>query len=111
MLDICLETYELYPAYFPSAPGLVWQAAFKMTKVVLDLLTDFDMLLTAEKSISNTICHGIYRYTKANSKHMKDHGKNKETLHLIYWDVNNLCGCVISQKLPVDDSKWVENTS
>ena len=110
-MNICLEIYKLHPPHFPSAPGLVWQAAFKMAKVILHLLTDFNMLLMAEKGISIRICHGIYRYTKANNKRMKDHGKNKEALHLIYWNVNNFYGCVISQKLPVDDSKWVENTS
>ena len=28
-----------------------------------------------------------------------------------YWDVNNLYGCAMSQKLLVDDFKWIENTS
>ena len=36
---------------FYSAPGLAWQAALKMTKVKLDLLTDADMLLKTEKKI------------------------------------------------------------
>ena len=40
----------------------------------LDILTDIDMLLMAEKRISDA----IYRYTKANNKHMKNYAKNKE---------------------------------
>ena len=28
-----------------------------------------------------------------------------------YWDLNNLYGWVMSQKLPVNDFKWVEETS
>ena len=47
--NMCLEIYELGPAKFLSAPGLVWQAALKKTKVKLDLLTDIDMLLMVEK--------------------------------------------------------------
>ena len=40
---------------------------------------------------------------------MKDFDKNKE-LYLMQWDVNNLCGQAVLQKLTVDDFEWVENT-
>ena len=42
---------------------------------------------------------------------MKDYDKNKESLYLKYWDVNDLCGWTMSQKLPVNGIKWVEETS
>ena len=58
--NMCLEIYELDPAKFLSAPGLAWQAAFKKTKVKLDVLTDIDMLLMVEKGIRGEICHSIY---------------------------------------------------
>ena len=32
----CIEIYELDPAHFLSAPGLVWQACLKKTKVKLE---------------------------------------------------------------------------
>ena len=41
----CLEIDELDTARFLTALGLAWQAAFKKTKVKLDLLTDINMLL------------------------------------------------------------------
>ena len=62
-----------------SAPGLVWQAASKATKVKLDLLSDIDILLMVEKGIRGEICHSIYRYAKANNKYMKDYDKNEES--------------------------------
>ena len=37
--------------------------------------------------------------------------KNKESSYLKYWDVNNLYGWVISQKLPVNNFEWIEDTS
>ena len=42
---------------------------------------------------------------------MKDYDENKESLYLKYWDINNLYGWAMSQKLPVNGFKWVENTS
>ena len=42
---------------------------------------------------------------------MKDYDKNKESSFLRYWDVNNLYGLAMSQKLPVNNSKWVKGTS
>ena len=56
-----------------SSPGLAWQAAFKKTKVKLDLLTDNNMLLMEEKGIRGGICHSIYGYAKACNKYMKDY--------------------------------------
>ena len=46
---MCLEIYELDPAKFLSAPGLAWQAAFKKTKVKLDLLSDINMKFLVKK--------------------------------------------------------------
>ena len=51
-------------------------------------MTDFDILLMIEN--------------------MKDYDKNKELSYLKYWDVNNLYGSAMSQKLPVYNFKWVE---
>ena len=40
---------------------------------------------------------------------MKDYDKNKESSYIKYWDVNNLYGWAMSQKLPANDFEWVEN--
>ena len=44
--EICLEIYELDPA---KCSVLAWQAALKMTRLKLDLLTDINILLIVEK--------------------------------------------------------------
>ena len=41
--NMCINIYKLDPAKFLSAPGLAWQAAWKKTKVKLDLSTDINM--------------------------------------------------------------------
>ena len=103
--NMCLWIYELDLARFLSAPRLAEQAALKKTKVKLDLLIDIDMLLMVEKSIRGRICHSIYRYAETNNKYMKDYDKNKESSYLQYWDVYDLYGWEMSQKLPVNKNQ------
>ena len=107
----CLEVYELDPAHFLSLPGLAWQACLKETNVELELLTDYDMLLMVEEGIKGGICHSIHRYAKANNKYMKDYNKNIESSYIQYLDANNSYGWAMSQKLPKNNFKWVEDTS
>ena len=57
--NICLKIYEPNSSKKFSAPGLVWQAALKKTKVKLDLLSDINMLLMVEKGITGGVCHSI----------------------------------------------------
>ena len=42
---------------------------------------------------------------------MKDSDKHKESLFLNYWDVNNLYGWKMSEKLPVNNFEWIEEAS
>ena len=108
---MCLNIYELDPVKFISAPGLAWKAALKKTEVKLELLADIDMLLMVEKGIRRGICHAVHRYAKLNNKYVNDYDENKEPSYLNYWDLNNLYGWVMSQKLPVNNFEWIEETS
>ena len=47
--NVCLENYELDPAWYFTAPGLAWDTALKVTNVEFELLRDSDMLLMIEK--------------------------------------------------------------
>ena len=69
---MCPKTQKLGPAKFLSVAGLIWQTALKKNKAKLDLLTDINMLIMAEKGIRGGTCRSIYRYAKANKKYMKD---------------------------------------
>ena len=48
---------------------------------------------------------------KNSMKHHYHHDKNKESSYLQYWDANDLYGWAISQKLPVNNIDWIEDTS
>ena len=78
----CIEICGLDPSHFYSAPGLAWQACLKKTEVKLELLTDIDMLLMAEKGIRGGMCQSMHRYAKANNKYMKNYNKKKLSHHI-----------------------------
>ena len=107
----CIKTYELDPAHFISLPGLAWQTCLKKTGVELELLTDYDMLLMIEEGIRGGICHAVHRYARANNKYMKNYDRSKESSYIQYLDTNNLYGAAMSEKLPINGFKWVNDIS
>ena len=48
---------------------------------------------------------------KSCNKYREEYDKNKESLYLKYWDVNNLYGWAMSQKFPVNKFEWIEDAS
>ena len=50
-------------------------------------------------------------YLKANNKYLKNYDKNKDSSYIQYWDVNNLYGWSMLQKLPVNNFKWIKDNS
>ena len=108
----CIKTYELDPAHLISLPGLAWQACLKKkTGAELELLTDYDMLLMIEEGIRGGICHAVHQYAKANNEYMKDYDESKESSYIQYLDANNLYDAATSEKLPINEFKWVNDIS
>ena len=103
---LCIEVNELDLARFLTTIGLSRQAALSKTKVKLDLLTEIDMSLMAEKRYQR---RNMPHYLLIWERYMKDYDKNKELSNLKYWVANNSYGSAMSKKLPVNDFKWVEN--
>ena len=69
------------------------------------------MLLMVEEGIRGGICYSIHRHAKANNKYMENYDKNEESSYIQYLDANNLYCWAMSQKLPVNGFKWIEDTS
>ena len=64
----------------------------KKTGVKLELLTNNDMLMMAEKGIRGGICDAMYRYAKVNNNYMKNYNRNIELSYILYLNANNLFG-------------------
>ena len=80
-------------------------SSLKKTKLQLQLLTDIDILLMTQKRYQR-------RYAEANAKYMKDHYKDKDSLHLTLWDVQDSDEWAMSPKLlPVKSFELTDHTS
>ena len=62
-----------------------------------------------EEGIRGGICHAVHQYAKANNIYMKDYDSSKESSYIQYFDTNNLYGAAMSEKLPMNGFKWVND--
>ena len=108
--DICLKNYKLDPAWYLTAPGLSWDAMLRTTKIKLELLNDPDMLMMFEKGTRGGVSMISNRYSEANNTYMgEDFDPTKPSKFITYLDANNLYGWAMSEKMPYEDFKWVED--
>ena len=106
--DICLNTLNLDPAYFMTAPGLEFEAMLKYTKIKLERLESYEMLLMLENGIRGGICQSVTRYAKANLPNINgiNYNKSKPQTYLSYFDCVNLYGKSMLSDLPYKDFEW-----
>ncbi|XP_048583266.1 uncharacterized protein LOC116615318 [Nematostella vectensis] len=105
--NVCLGNYGLDPAWYYTAPGLAWDAALKITKARLELLTDYDMLLMIERGVRGGVSMVSTRYGKANNPYMGEYDLNLPTKYITYLDANNLYGWAMSKPLPTHGFRWM----
>ena len=104
-----MNHYGLDPAWYFSAPGLAWNAAF-ITQVQLELLSDPDVLLMIESGIRGGIATISHRHAKANNEYMgAEFDPTKESKFISYLDVNGLCSWAMLKPLPTSGFEWMTN--
>ena len=107
--DVFMKRYGLDPAWYFTSPGLAWDAALKVTKIELELLSDHAMLLMIQKRIRGGISMLSNRYGTANNKYMDSaYDESKESTYIQYLDANNLYGWAMSKPLPTHGFKWMD---
>ena len=106
--DVGLDNYRLDPIFYYTAPGLAWDACLKITKIELELLHDYEMLMMVEKGIRGGVSMISTRYGKANNPYMKDYDPDQPTKYISYLDANNLYGWAMCKPLPTKGFRWMK---
>ena len=97
----CLDFYSLDPLHYYTTPGLAWDAALRMSRVELELITDENIYNLIENSITGGISMISTRYARANNPLLPStYDDILPRQDLIYLDANNLYSCAMSQFLP-----------
>ena len=107
----CLEYYSLAPVHYYTTPGLAWDAALRMSRV-LHLITDVDMYHFVENSIRSGTSMISTLHAQANCPSFSDkYDSSLPNQNLIYLDANNLYGRAMSQSSlsnsPTRSSRWL----
>ncbi|XP_015795544.1 uncharacterized protein LOC107371910 [Tetranychus urticae] len=100
--------FNLDPCHLFSSPGLSWAGMLKFTGITLDLMTHIDMLYMIEKGIRGGPTSVADRHCTANNENVTNFDANKPRSFIKYFDVNNLYGYAMSQKLPIDEFSWYQ---
>jgi hypothetical protein len=104
---MCLENYQLDPAYYLTLPSFAWSAMLKMTEVELKVITDMEMELFISSAIRGGISVISGRYAKANNPYLEGYNSDLPNTYIVYLDCNNLYGASMSEPLPYDDFKFL----
>lgn len=108
--DNSMKIHELDPAHYLTLPGYSWDCMLKYTKVKVELFTEIDHLLFAERGLRGGVNQCSNRHCEANNRYMgDDFDENKPENYLINVDVNNLYGVPMTGGLPISNYSWCEN--
>ena len=88
-----------------SAPTLSWDIMLKVTKTRVELISDIDMCLSFEKTMTGGVSYISKKYSKVNSQYLNYYDSKQESKHITYLDTNNLYGYAFSKFLPKGELK------
>ena len=104
----CLDFYKLDPFQYYTTPGLAWDAALRMSRVDLHLLSDKDMYHFVEDSIRGSISMTSTRHAQANDPSFPAaYNASFPRQNLIYLDANNLYCWAMPRSLPTHGFRFL----
>ena len=104
VLNKRIEIYKLDPKYYLSASGLAWQDVWRKQKQNWDCWR-----WHASNRRKGNPVQNVSRDSSISKSQQLAHKRlwpNTESSYLMYWNLNNLYGWAMSQKLSVDVFKW-----
>ena len=110
-LEICVLIYMNFILQISFSSRISMARSFQKDQSKISSFNWYWYVFNIRKRLKGGICSSIYRYAAANTNYMKVHDKNKESSYLQYWDIINLFGWTMSQKLPVNNFEWIKNRS
>ena len=108
----CLDPnlYGLDPVHYYTSPGLSWDALLKVTDCQIELLSDLEMINFIRSGIRGGLSQCSHRQASAHNKYTHPGETIEDPSYLMYYDVNNLYGWAMCQKLPVGEYEWLSST-
>jgi hypothetical protein len=88
---------------------MAWNAMLKISREELQLLTDVDMHNFFKQGLRGGLAFIGNKYAKANNPKLKDYDPTKPKSYIKYFDLTNLYGYCMMQKLPVGKFTWIKN--
>jgi hypothetical protein len=104
---VSFENYGLDPAHYYTAPGLCLAACLKTTGAHVELFTHPEQLQLVEKGIRGGISTITNRYSRANNPYLENFDPSQRTKYILYLDANNLYGYAMSEPLPLNDFRFL----
>ena len=104
--ETCLQSYELDPAHYYTAPGMSWDAFLKRSNIEIDLFSEQPMFDFVERGLRGGLSMACHQQARANNPYLANYDPNKETNYIMYFDMNNLYGSVMVESLPLSDFKY-----
>lgn len=103
--DIHHKSSGLDPVHYSGLMGFSDDCLYRTTKAQIELITDYDMYATMEKSIRGGINLIGQRYAKANNPSVPDYDETKPTTHIVKDDYTSFYGYIMQMPMPTGGYK------
>ncbi|XP_043949537.2 uncharacterized protein LOC122818670 [Drosophila biarmipes] len=106
---LCLNVYNLDPLNYSTAPSMSWDAMLKVTKIVLDLISDPEMHSFLKSAVRGGLVQCNQEDVTANNELLNSFDPSKPITYLASIEANNLDDWAMSQPLPFSNFSFLND--